>query len=96
MHTPLLTITFPLAIGIHNQLFSIEDVPFSKTKIRRFLSSYTRTKKYLSNIVVGNDRIGLDDVPTSKVLEEEVKNIKRKSDNKKTEQEKEQLTKSVS
>ena len=26
----------PLAIGIHNQIFSIPDLPFSKMKIRKF------------------------------------------------------------
>jgi len=71
----------PLAIGIHNLLFAIEDMPFSKTKTRRFFASYTRTKKYLSSLVVGNDRIGLDGMPTSKVIAEEVKNIKHKGIN---------------
>ena len=70
----------PLALGIHNQLLAIKDIPFSKTKIRRFLASYTRNKKYLSSLVIGNDRYGLDGIQTSKVLEAEVKNIKRKSD----------------
>jgi len=74
----------PLAIGIHHQLLATEDFPFSKTKVRRFFANYTRTKKYLSSIIVGADRVGLDGVPTSKVMEEEKKDIKHKNANSKT------------
>lgn len=72
----------PLAIGIRNQLVAIEGFPFSKTKLRQFFANYTRTKKYLSSLVVGDDRIGLDGMPTSKVTKEETKNIKQKDDKK--------------
>ena len=75
----------PLAIGIHNQIFVIKDMPFSKTKLRRLLARYTRTRKYFDNLIVGNDRLALDGTPTSKVLAEEVKhnqNKNNKNDNK--------------
>ena len=75
----------PLAIGIHNQLIAIEGFPFSKTKLRQFFANYTRTKNYLSSLVVGNDRIALDGMPTSKVTKEETKNIKQ-TDSKKSKQ----------
>ena len=75
----------PLAIGIHNQLVAIEGFPFSKTKLRQFFANYTRTKNYLASLVVGNDRIGLDGMPTSKVTKEETKNIKQ-TDSKKSKQ----------
>ncbi len=80
----------PLAIGIHHQLLATKDFPFSKTKIRRFFANYTRTKKYLSSIIVGADRVGLDGVPTSKVTKEETKDIKHKNANSKTNKESEQ------
>ena len=69
----------PLAIGIHNQIFAIKDMPFSKTKLRRFLARYTRTRKYFDNLIVGNDRLALDGTSASKVLAEEVKTIKNKN-----------------
>jgi hypothetical protein len=75
----------PLAIGIHNQLIAIEGFPFSKTKLRQFFANYTRTKNYLASLVVGDDRIGLDGVVTSKVTKEETQNIKQ-TDNKKSKQ----------
>ena len=75
----------PLAIGIHNQLVAIEGFPFSKTKLRQFFANYTRTKNYLTSLVVGDDRIGLDGMPTSKVTKEETKNIKQ-TDSKKSKQ----------
>lgn len=75
----------PLAIGIHNQLVAIEGFPFSKTKLRQFFANYTRTKNYLASLVVGDDRIGLDGMPTSKVTKEEIKNIKQ-TDSKKSKQ----------
>ena len=75
----------PLAIGIRNQLVAIEGFPFSKTKLRQFFANYTRTKNYLASLVVGNDRIGLDGMPTSKVTKEETKNIKQ-TDSKKSKQ----------
>jgi len=74
----------PLAIGIHNQLFVLEDLPFSKTNIRRFFTNYTRTKKYRNSLVVGADRIGLDGASTSKVMKEETKDITHKNANSKT------------
>ena len=66
----------PLAIGIHHQLLATEDFPFSKTKVRSFFANYTRTKKYRSILVVGNDRVDLNGAPTSKVTKDETTNIK--------------------
>jgi hypothetical protein len=60
----------PLAIGIHSQLMAIEGMPFSKTKIRAFLKSYTRGKKYQEALSSGADRIGLDGQVTLKILKQ--------------------------
>jgi len=76
----------PLAIGIREQLFAIEDTPFTKTKIRKFLTIYTRTYQYLNNIVVGNDRFNFDGTPATKIPKEEIYIFKPKTDNKKSNQ----------
>ena len=61
----------PLALGIHHQIFSNEDLPFSRMKIRKFLKAYTRQKSY-RNILISNDnRYNLDGSSASKVLPEE-------------------------
>lgn len=69
----------PLALGIHNQLLAIEDLPFSKTKMRKFLTRYTSSKDYCKALIVGNNRVDLTGYPTSKISEEEAKNVKRKN-----------------
>ena len=66
----------PLAVGIHNQIFVIEDLPFSNINIKRFLKKYTSTKEYRKNLLAGKDRFDLHGNPTSKILEEEVNPIK--------------------
>ena len=63
---------------LNNQFFC-KKCPF------RSDTNYTRTKNYLASLVVGNDRIGLDGMPTSKVTKEETKNIKQ-TDSKKSKQ----------
>ncbi len=62
----------PLALGINNQIFE-NSKTYSKTKIRRFLRRYTRSAKYLKNLVVGADRYNLDGSVSSQVFEKEVK-----------------------
>lgn len=65
-------VALPLALGIHNQLFEVNDFPFSKTKIRQFLKRYTASREYRASLIVGNDRFDLNGKPTSRILEEEV------------------------
>jgi len=71
----------PLAIGIHRQIFNIENLPFSRLKIRGFFKKYTQIKNYRKRLVIGNDRFGLDGTPTSQVLKEEIDLLKWKSIN---------------
>lgn len=61
----------PLAIGIHNQIFAIPDLPFSKMKIRKFLKIYVSKKDYRKELVVDNSRFNLDGTIASKILPEE-------------------------
>ena len=61
-----------LSIGLHHQLFAIENIPFSRMKIRKFLQRYTGSKEYRQSLIVGNDRFDLVGRPTSKILETEV------------------------
>ena len=61
----------PLAIGIHNQIFSIPDLPFSKMKIRKFLKLYTSKRDYHKELIVDNSRFNLDGTIASKILPEE-------------------------
>ena len=62
----------PLALGIHNQIFALGDLPFSLRKIRQFLQKYTHSKEYRKTLIAGNDRYDLHGRPTSKILEDEV------------------------
>ena len=61
----------PLAIGIHNQIFSIPDLPFSKMKIRKFLKLYTSKRDYRKELIVDNSRFNLNGTIASKILPEE-------------------------
>lgn len=61
----------PLAIGIHNQIFAISDLPFSKMKIRKFLKIYVSKKDYRKELIVGNSRFNLDGTIASNILPEE-------------------------
>ena len=61
----------PLAIGIHNQIFSIPDLPFSRMKIRKFLKIYVSKRDYRKELIVDNSRFNLDGTITSKILLEE-------------------------
>lgn len=61
----------PLAIGIHNQIFSIPDLPFSKMKIRKFLKIYVSKRDYRKELIVDNSRFNLDGTIASKILPEE-------------------------
>jgi hypothetical protein len=69
---------FPLAIGIHNQIFTLKDLPFTKTKIRRFLARYTRSKEYLNNLIIGVPRVNLQGKHAGLVKEEEIDRTKWK------------------
>ena len=62
---------FPLAIGIHNQIFAIPDLPFSKMKIRKFLKIYASKRDYRKELIVDNSRFNLDGTIASKILPEE-------------------------
>ena len=67
----------PLKIGIHHDLFEIDDLPCSKIQLRKFLQIYTVYRSYKRNLTLGRDRIDLHGTPTSKVLEDEItSNIK--------------------
>ncbi len=68
----------PLAVGIHNQIFALKDLPFTKTKIRRFLARYTRSKEYRNNLVVGEPRVNLQGNHAGSVKEEEIDRTKWK------------------
>ena len=61
----------PLAIGIHHQIRTIEDLPFSKSKIFKFLARYAKNALYREQLVAGNNRINLDGSVSSQVSEEE-------------------------
>jgi hypothetical protein len=61
----------PLAIGIHHQIRTIEDLPFSKSKIFKFLARYAKNALYREQLVVGNNRINLDGSVSSQVSEDE-------------------------
>ena len=61
----------PLAIGIHSQIFSIPDLPFSKIKIRKFLKTYASKRDYRKELIVDNSRFNLDGTIASKILPEE-------------------------
>lgn len=61
----------PLAIGIHNQISSIPDLPFSKMKIRKFLKIYVSKRDYRKELIVDNSRFNLDGTIASKILPEE-------------------------
>ena len=67
-----------LAVGIHKQIFAIEDFPFSKIETRRFLMRYTRKKNYLELLKVGNNRYHLDGTVSSQVLFEETLDSRKK------------------
>jgi hypothetical protein len=69
---PTTAIPLPLAIGIHEQLFAIPDLPFSKMKIRKFLGKYTKSYNYRQQLIIGNDRMHLDGSIGSKILEVEI------------------------
>ena len=60
-----------LSIGLHHQLFAIENIPFSRMKLRKFLQRYTGSKEYRQSLIIGNDRFDLVGRPTSKILEAE-------------------------
>lgn len=62
----------PLAVGIHNQIFVITDLPFSKMKTRKFLKIYTSQKKYRKELIIDNNRFNLNGTPSSKILEEDI------------------------
>lgn len=62
----------PLAVGIHKQLLALEDLPFSKGKLRIAIKRYTQSKLYRSKITLGSDRVDLNGEITSKVLEQEI------------------------
>ena len=68
----------PLALGIHNQIFALNDLQFSRRKIRQFLRRYTNSKEYRKTLIAGNERYDLHGQPTTKILEDEV--YTRKSD----------------
>ena len=68
----------PLAVGIHNQILAIDDLPFSRINIRRFLGKYTRSKDYRKNLLAGKNRFDLNGNAIAKILQEEVDNIKWK------------------
>jgi len=61
----------PLAVGIHNQIFAIPDLPFTRMKIRKFLKIYTSTRDYRKELIVDNSRFNLDGTIASKILPEE-------------------------
>lgn len=62
----------PLAVGIHKQILAIAELPFTKSKIRKFLRGYTRGKNYQRSLVVEQPRYNLDGSIASKVLLAEV------------------------
>ena len=62
----------PLALGIHNQIFALNDLKFSRRKIRQFLRRYTNSKEYRKTLIAGNERYDIRGQPTSKILEDEV------------------------
>lgn len=68
----------PLAVGIHNQIFTLKELPFTKTKIRRFLARYTRSIEYRNNLVVGVPRVNLQGNHAGSVKEEEIDRTKWK------------------
>ena len=68
----------PLAVGIHNQILAIDDLPFPRINIRRFLGRYTRGRKYRKNLLAGRDRFDLHGQKVAKILPEEVDNFKWK------------------
>lgn len=62
----------PLAVGIDKQLLSKDDLPAAKIKIGRFLTSYTRSKLYRSQLIAGTTRVDLEGNNKGQVTEEEV------------------------
>lgn len=67
----------PLAIGIHHQIRAIEDLPFSKSKIFKFLARYAKNALYREQLVAGKNRINLDGSVSSQVSEEEALQTKK-------------------
>ena len=61
----------PLALGIHNQIFAVPDMPFSKMKIRKFLKIYVSKRDYRKELIIDNSRFNLDGTVASKILPEE-------------------------
>ena len=61
----------PLAIGIHQQLFTA-DTGLSRKSIRLALAAYVRRSSYLKAIVAGVSRVNLDGSNAGLVTESEV------------------------
>lgn len=62
----------PLAIGIKNELFAIsEELGFSKTELKIFLTFYCRSNKYRANLILNAERFNLKGEITGLVTEQE-------------------------
>src|SRR5574343_506928 len=62
----------PLAIGIKNELFAIsEELGFSKTELKIFLTFYCRSNKYRANLILNAERVNLKGEITGLVKEQE-------------------------
>lgn len=72
----------PLAIGMHDQLFT-QNLLYSKTLIRKFLNKYTSSKKYRQQLILGNNRHNLDGSIASTIKKQEINYLNNKRHNEK-------------
>ncbi len=70
----------PLKIGIHKDLYDMQDGNLSKTTIRRFLAKYCKSQDYKNAHILGALRVDLNGNSESSVTEEQIINIAKQRD----------------